>query len=86
MSLTMMLRIASVLMFMLASVVMVGGCGDDDPVEFCNAEREQYLGVEPQDGCMTDTTVAACVACHDECGDACASVLSVCPVEYSCPN
>jgi hypothetical protein len=65
--------------------MLVGGCGDDDSVGFCEAEREQYRGVNPQDGCMDDDSVNRCIACHDKCGDACASVLSVCPVEYTCP-
>lgn len=80
--------LGSPLPLLLALVTSAAACGDgfstEDAVADCNQE-EAALASAGSD-CFDDAVHAECVACHEECGDGCATVDSVCPVTFSCPS
>lgn len=78
-------KLSLVLSAIALSVLAIGvapGCGgypEEDAVNRCNIEKTN------QAACFTADTFDACVACFEECGDACA-VAESCPVQYVCPK
>jgi hypothetical protein len=78
-------HVTAMLAWVTLSGVLLTGCGEgmstEDAQEECDAIRARLSPT-----CMTQPAYDACVACHEECGDACGTVETVCPYTFSCPE
>ena len=77
--------LAAALMTSVAAL-SAAGCGNgydsEEATDECNVKRAS----EELKLCMNDDAFAACVACYEECGDGCATVSTVCPTQFTCPE
>ena len=78
------MRSATLVFGMLACLALCG-CGDgydnEEAVAACDAVKQADAA---NDNCMSDADFQACVTCHEECGDLCAVIDTVCPPIFSC--
>jgi hypothetical protein len=79
--------------WMLVACLMVAplACGDGlsnaEAVEHCEGERDFSNTNDPDCQNMGgDPAFQECVACHEECGDHCATVDTACPYAFRCPE
>jgi hypothetical protein len=67
-----------------ASTLTLTACGEgfdtEEATATCNEERAA------NSNCFDDDAFNRCVSCHEECGDACGTVDTVCPARFSCPS
>lgn len=67
-----------------ASILTLASCGGGfdtgEATATCNEDRERL----PE--CFDDDAFNRCVSCHEECGDTCATIDTVCPARFSCPS
>ncbi len=68
----------------LALIASVASCGDGFDTEEATAECN--LDQKRLPNCMDDEAFALCVSCHQECGDNCATLDTVCPTRFTCPR
>jgi hypothetical protein len=67
---------------LLAALFMACGEGEGtaDATEHCQGQRDIDTS-----GCWTDEAFQACVACREECGEACALIDTASPCAFTCP-
>ena len=65
------------------TALAIGGCGDGfdtaEATAACDADEKNMPN------CFDDDAYAQCIACHEECGDTCATIDTVCPAQFTCP-
>lgn len=68
----------------------LAGCADglstEEAEEECASIRAELSTSVLGDECWTPVSQAACMTCHEECGDACGTVDTVCEYTFSCPS
>lgn len=68
------------LFFALLPLACDGGFSTEEATVTCDEEQTRLRDD------MTDASYQACIACHEECGDACATVDTVVPTQFTCPS
>jgi hypothetical protein len=75
---------ALILFATIAAAACGGGFDNEEATATCNEDRTR-LHTEHGDSCVDAEAFAQCVSCHEECGDACATIDTVCPARFQCP-
>jgi hypothetical protein len=68
-----------------AGAMLLTGCGEGMSTEDAQDECND-ISAQLSQTCMTTAAYNSCVTCHEECGEACGTVETVCPYAFSCPE
>jgi len=79
-------KLLAAALMMSVAALSIAGCSDgfdsEEATDECNVKRAS-LELEL---CMDDGAYQACLTCYEECGEGCATVATVCPTQFTCPE